>query len=295
MENNEENLASIKEDKNIYSDDKVTLIADISLLKNMSKKRFLVEGFFMLIVNGGELTISIDGKEYELTTGDVFSCLPRNILEHTTASADFNAYIIYMAPVFAEDIARRVRVDWTFSMIMSKYEKLHAAPEDLESLAQHFQLIKMKCESPETRFKDQVIVSLFVSLCYEICDIRSRSVQQRPKPQSSAAENIMQRFMKLLYESDHRMRSVQEYADALCVSSKYFSSVCRQITGKNARDLINEDTIKSIKILLADNSLNIKQIADSCGFKNQSHFGTFFRRYVGISPQQYRDSLRKRE
>ena len=41
--------------------------------------------------------------------------------------------------------------------------------------------------------------------------------------------------------------------------------------------------------MLRDSSKSIKQIASSMGFKNQSHFGRFFRLQVGVSPQQYRD------
>lgn len=294
MTENSSNNIAIHQTEN-HPDSKVALITNIPGLKEEQTRRFLVEGFFVLIVSKGQISFSIDAQRYELAGGDIFCCLPRNVVEQSSMSDDFEARAVYMSPKFAENIAQRVRVDWTFSMVMSKYEKLHAEPDVLGTLLQYFDLVKAKCELPPSRFTDQTIVTLFVAMCYEICDLRSRSGNM-PKPvQSSAAENLMQRFMKLLYESDHRMRSVQEYADALCISSKYFSSVCRQVTGKNARDLINEDLVRSIKLLLADNSLNIKQIADACGFKNQSHFGTFFRRYVGMSPQQYRDSLRHRE
>jgi AraC-like DNA-binding protein len=40
--------------------------------------------------------------------------------------------------------------------------------------------------------------------------------------------------------------------------------------------------------MMRDNSVSIKQIADTLNFTNQSHFGTFFRRHVGMSPQQFR-------
>lgn len=276
-------------------DGKVALIENISQLKTIPQKRFLVEGFLVLITTQGSVTIHVDKEEYTLSRGDIFSCLPRNILEHATATDDFDAHIIYMAPKFAEEIAQRVRVDWTFSMIMTKYEKLHMDDDALNTLLHYFNLLKEKFITPDSRFKDQIINTLFVATCYEICDARVKSGQHYPPIQSSAAENLMQRFMKLLYESDHKMHSVQEYADALCVSAKYFSSVCRTVTGKSARDLINEDMVRYTQLLLSDNSLSIKQIAESCGFKNQSHFGTFFRRYVGFSPQHYRDSIRRRE
>ncbi len=274
---------------------KVALITNISQVGSIPQKRFLIEGFLVIITTNGTAEILIDNKEYTLGRGDIFSCLPRNILEHLTASEDFEARIIYMSPTFAEDIARRVRLDWTFSMIMTKYEKIHVDDATLDVLSQYFNLLKEKLTSPDTTFKEHIINTLFVATSYELCDARARSGQQHEPIQSSAAENLMQRFMKLLYNSDHRMHSVQEYADALCVSAKYFSSICKQVTGKNARDLINEDMVRYTQLLIADNSLSIKQIADVCGFKNQSHFGTFFRRYTGMSPQHYRDNLRRRK
>ncbi len=274
---------------------KVALITNISQVRNVLQKRFLIDGFLVIITTSGRAEILIDNKNYTLEKGDVFSCLPRNILEHLTATEDYEASIIYMAPTFAEEIARRVRLDWTFSMILTKYEKIHVDDTTLNVLLQYFKLLKEKLTSPDTSFKEHIITTLFVATSYELCDARVRFGQQHTPVQSSAAENLMQRFMKLLYASDHRMHSVQEYANALCVSPKYFSSICKQVTGKNARDLINEDMVRYTQLLIADNSLSIKQISDTCGFKNQSHFGTFFRRYAGMSPQHYRDSLRRRE
>lgn len=48
----------------------------------------------------------------------------------------------------------------------------------------------------------------------------------------------------------------------------------------------------SIIDALIDNSKSIKQIAEMLGFANQSHFGTFFNRKAGMSPQQFRNSNR---
>nr|MCR4958426.1 helix-turn-helix domain-containing protein [Prevotella sp.] len=43
------------------------------------------------------------------------------------------------------------------------------------------------------------------------------------------------------------------------------------------------------KLLLRDNTKSIKQIAEMLGFANQSHFGTYFNRKAGMSPQMFRN------
>lgn len=80
-----------------------------------------------------------------------------------------------------------------------------------------------------------------------------------------------------------------EYANLLHISPKYFSSVCKKLTGKTASEIINDEIIKQSSFLLRNNKLSIKQISSRLGFVNQSHFGTFFRRHTGLSPQQYRE------
>jgi AraC family transcriptional regulator len=40
--------------------------------------------------------------------------------------------------------------------------------------------------------------------------------------------------------------------------------------------------------MLSTSAMPVQQIADRLGFQNQSHFGTFFRRAVGVSPKAFR-------
>lgn len=85
-----------------------------------------------------------------------------------------------------------------------------------------------------------------------------------------------------------RYLSVNEYAERLHVTPKYFSTTCKRLTGRTAGQIINEEIITTAKLLLRDNSKSIKQISDLLGFANQSHFGTYFSKRIGMSPQQFR-------
>lgn len=57
------------------------------------------------------------------------------------------------------------------------------------------------------------------------------------------------------------------------------------------RGSIRMEINRQAKSLLSSTSLSVQEIADRLGFQNQSHFGTFFRRYSELSPSAYRKSV----
>jgi AraC-like DNA-binding protein len=87
------------------------------------------------------------------------------------------------------------------------------------------------------------------------------------------------------------MHMVKDFADKLNISPKYFSSVCRKITGRSTGSLINEAVTSEAKQMLRNPQMTVKQRSNKLGFANASHFGTFFRRQTGMSPQQFRKKL----
>ena len=80
-------------------------------------------------------------------------------------------------------------------------------------------------------------------------------------------------------------------AEQLNITPKYFSTVCKQITGRTALDIINSELVKNARLLLLNPNNSVKQVSVRLGFANQSHFGTFMRRNAGMSPLKFRQSL----
>ncbi|MBQ2073918.1 MAG: AraC family transcriptional regulator, partial [Bacteroidaceae bacterium] len=81
------------------------------------------------------------------------------------------------------------------------------------------------------------------------------------------------------------------YAKRLHITPKYFSTVCKQVSGCTAGEIVNEHVLRKAKMLLRQPSLSIKQIASRMGFRNASHFGTWVRRNTGMSPQALRNAM----
>lgn len=86
--------------------------------------------------------------------------------------------------------------------------------------------------------------------------------------------------------------TLQRMADALYISPSYVTKIFSQKLKTGFRAYINDLRIHKAQTLLKETDQKILQIMESCGFRNQSSFNRVFRERCGVSPRQYRESLR---
>ena len=78
------------------------------------------------------------------------------------------------------------------------------------------------------------------------------------------------------------------YADRLRVTPKYLTTLIKKASGRSVSAWIDYYVIGEAKTLLKYSDRSIYEISKELNFPNQSFFGSYFRRYVGVSPSQYR-------
>ncbi|MBD2465703.1 helix-turn-helix transcriptional regulator [Oscillatoria sp. FACHB-1407] len=101
----------------------------------------------------------------------------------------------------------------------------------------------------------------------------------------------------------HKLNQVLEYiqvhldqdiklidlADCVGMSQYYFCRLFKQSMGVSPHQFMLQQRIERAKQLLQQKDLTIADIALSCGFKNQSHFTTLFRKFIGSTPKAFRN------
>ena len=283
------NLASIGQKiATDYRDNTIALVSDMSKVKDeMEKIVVLVETHIAIIVLKGCGSICMEDKEFTIQAGDIFLCPPSNILEKSMMSMDLEIRGFILSKEMFENVMKEARLSWTNRNIVSIHV-IHAQQEEIKRLCMYYDLLNDKLNAPESTNKHLSLNGLSTAVIYEFCDIFEHNNFLVESANYTSAENIFQRFVKLLEDPGQPFVSVNEYAALLNITPKYFSTVCKKQSGKTANEIIREEIIKKAKILLHDNSLSIKQIADRLNFANQSHFGTYFHRYTGMSPQRFR-------
>ncbi|AEV29168.1 response regulator containing CheY-like receiver domain and AraC-type DNA-binding domain [Sphaerochaeta pleomorpha str. Grapes] len=102
--------------------------------------------------------------------------------------------------------------------------------------------------------------------------------------------NIIQHINQII-ERDYQDLDlgVQKIADELSFSPVYLGKLFRQQTGGSIADKINDIRLEKAKqLLLADNSLTIKEISFCSGFPNSKYFFTLFRKATNMTPSQWK-------
>ena len=84
--------------------------------------------------------------------------------------------------------------------------------------------------------------------------------------------------------------TLQEVADKCYVSQWHLSKLINKYTGNTFYELLNNVRIEKAKALLNDPKLKIGDIVDMVGYSDAAHFSRVFKRIVGVSENEYRNS-----
>jgi len=85
--------------------------------------------------------------------------------------------------------------------------------------------------------------------------------------------------------------SLEELARVVDISPNYLISLFRDSVGMTPHKYVLQQRIERTRKLLARPGLSLLEIAQGCGFRDQSQFTTIFRRNFGVTPGQYRRQI----
>ena len=103
-----------------------------------------------------------------------------------------------------------------------------------------------------------------------------------------AAPDTFQRLRREVELSYGRSRRVEDYADRLDCSVRTLTRACLAVTGRTAKQVIDDRVALEAMRLLAATDTPIADIGRRLGFSEPTNFGRFFQREVGQSPGTFR-------
>ena len=112
-----------------------------------------------------------------------------------------------------------------------------------------------------------------------------------PAPLSGSLPLPVQQFLSIIetrLAAAAPALTLEPYAEALHLTPKHLSALCRQATGKSATDLLKEKVATEAKVLLTGTALPINELGYRLGFYDVAHFSRWFKLAVGQTPSAYR-------
>ena len=126
------------------------------------------------------------------------------------------------------------------------------------------------------------INGIFESLFKEICDALAFDKDNKYQDLiSTIADYINSHY----HDPNLSLKIVAEYVDK---SPVYLGRIFKKLTGKSVSDCINEIRLKKSMELLSKSNENIEEICNNVGISNVKYFYIFFKKYTGVTPNEYR-------
>lgn len=273
-------------DKNIfYADNNIILFDNLSRYLNrvisLSPKSIVLLG-----CKRGTLKLTINQKPYELQQNKVLLIWPGSIINIDIESSDFIDINMCLSLAFIVNMLRH-RNDLWIKFFHLKENPLITISEEYRPLFSMYErLISLRLKHFLQPYHKEIITILIKASLYELF---ANLPFETPKGTEFKRKNeLFREFIELLLNTESKPRYLNYYADKLCISSKYLSCICKEVTGKNAKYWIDEYTIEHIKNLLMYTHKSIKEISEYLGFPNTSFFSKYVKRNLGYTPKEFR-------
>ncbi len=141
----------------------------------------------------------------------------------------------------------------------------------------------MAIEMMTEEFRNNVVcIPKITATIYKILAVICES---QKKKKTKNKYTIIQSGIELL-EQDSNM-SISEIAARCGVSECYFRKLFREYSGESPMDFRQHHRIEKAKLLLTDEYYTVGDIANELHFSDIYHFSKTFKKYCGVSPNQF--------
>lgn len=244
-----------------------------------------------VLITSGSMTCRND-KTIHTIAGMCLLLFNSDMISQLKFSKDFEGYIFWMSESYMDSLAIDISRSDLFQVIGVKPCMKTLKNKDTSILINFIKLIVYNVDENEDGNREEIIKLLVKALYYKTLSNLSVAANDDVRTQR---EKITKDFFMLVRKHGHQHRELAYYADKMCITSKYLSSVISKTSSKRAHLWLEDATMKKAKYLLEETDNQICIIADSLNFSSPGDFVRFFRVREGMTPLQYRRTSKRTE
>lgn len=242
-----------------------------------------------IICEEGSAEGSVNLKPYRMEKNTFLIVLSSHIMESYRVDEDFKGSYIFMSDSFLS----RLNIGDSYSFyesvdkdpLMQFDDRTASAIKSYVDMARA--ICQMKDNNPNTGEALRLLTKLFFLMMGWF--IHPNAVAKETEARHS---DVMNEFLSMVKGHYREHRDVEYYADKMNMSAKYMSTLVKKASGKTALQWIEDYVILDAKAQLSSTMNSVQQITYDLNFPSQSFFGRYFKRAVGMSPSEYRRSVR---
>lgn len=240
--------------------------------------------YLLLYVTQGQGTHTIDLVTYELRPGSLFFLTPGQA-HSWVLSADAQGYILFFSAAFYQRQYPADRLAAYPFFDPAQLPVLYLPPDEstLRGL-----LVSIFAENTTPAANRDEVVGAYLYLLLELAGRSYAQAQAQRAPSHSLL--LVRTFGQLLDTHFRTEKTVGYYAGQLAVTANHLNALCRRVVNQTASALIHERVVTEARRRLAHSTDTVAQVADYLGFDDPSYFARYFKKYIGQSPEAFRQS-----
>lgn len=279
-----------------YQDDVVILEFDPLSIKNLKNfapsnpSRF--EAVLLLGISEGEMEIQIDYVKYRAHKNSLILIMPTHITYFVSGSEDLKGWVFAISKAYMGTLSyTQQHPPIVISYMQLKKNPLTVfTPEEYASIYDSIGFVRNNmCRQTHLFHKEKIDLALKMFF-FDLGNIYLSKREHYSTPTFSRKEELFTDFQSLLREHCKKQHDVKFYANKLCITTQYLSSILKEQSGKSASRWIQDALMIEAKGMLRTPRINVQQVANELNFPDQSTFGKFFKKHTGISPLTFRKS-----
>lgn len=243
----------------------------------------------------GAALITVDGLQYRLKQGQMFSYQEGSLIEECLASSDADLVLTGLSWELIEATEALNTVVWSIVDYV-RQSPIYTLSEEALSLTKiyHQQIYKL-CHSPNPLFRDELLHIHIQALLYAFIREVGEELHQATPQDLTRASQQARLFFDLLAMRRGHIRSVSEIATLMNLTPKHLSRIIKEQTGETPIHFIHQYMMRAITQELRYSSKTAKEIAFQQGFSSLAFFGKFVKQQTGLTPTEYRKKLQTGE
>ena len=254
----------------------------------------------VFFITEGRAQLEYDGHVVQIQKNDLFLYMVHSTANNFMASSDFNCRQIWFgrAELFNIDIYKQISVADMSNLKLNPV--VHLKGDDIKLCDTYFQLLRDRMKFSTSVLTPDIVRMLFGTILLEMLSIMRRNseqvaeeVQHEDINSSLHKKRIVDDFIRLVEESDGRIRRVDEFASQLNVTPKYLSTILKEVMNRRPSNYIQLYTLKAIERRLRFTDMTMQEIANDLNFPNPSFFGKYCKEHLGMTPLEYRMKYHK--
>ncbi|MFN8354249.1 MAG: AraC family transcriptional regulator [Spirosomataceae bacterium] len=241
--------------------------------------------FQVFIVENGSLSFQEATQTHALQSPCIM-LIPPTLLHGLVYTPNVRGQILTLSESIVEDIFKTSSGIWqTFSQIriLSHFD---------ESLPFERIITLLDCineelfgENPErTPMLRAYLTQFFVHL-------HRLTKQEEAHVSDSLMMSYFRKFQQNIKRSEYH-KSIPAFADELNISPVHLNRICKAVAGKSAIELVHQNLISEAQKYLLHTAYSVSEIAYLLQFEYPNYFAKLFKKYVGVSPLEYRAQSR---